>query len=198
MAAAAAKKHTSQMKNPAPLPMGSKTPAKTNTAKKKPSQSASGRGTTTKKTQVKKRNPTGNAFVNVMIAAFGGALAITGFDYLVEYFAPTVSGTIKTGAKFVAGWTIGNYGRRIPIIGAYSGIISNTLYIFGFADLITDHLMPAVRPYLPGAAPRLIAQPKAVQDPTTGELGWLHELDDGSQYFMVDANAGQDSTYQYQ
>ena len=147
--------------------------------------------TTTTKKKIVRRNPTRNATVNNLIAAFGGALSITTFDYVVNYFFPTLAVWIKTAAKFGAAFFIGNYGKKVPFFGAYSGTISNTLYVFGFVDLLANHVLPRIMPYLPQPAPALPA-PTIVQT-ASGELGALVRMPDGSNAVVIDETGALDN-----
>ncbi len=215
MTAAAAKApHKSNVKNPSNLPVKTAAAAaaakpaatnKINPHKKHSATGARGQESTHRRKSVVRRNPSASGLISMLILALGGALTICGFDFAVETFAPRVSGGIKTGAKFLVGLGFDHFGKKIPIIGAYSGTIAKTLYVFGFVDLIKDHAIPLLSPYLPqalnfgasGRAPQLIAPPTPAKDPATGELGMLHQMDDGSQYLLIDQSANQGYGYAY-
>ena len=190
---AAAKTHKSLVANPggrSPVSKA-KTASKTNPAKKR----ASGRkttSTTTIKRKVVRRNPTGNATVNTLIAAFGGALAITGFDFVINYFMPQISSLVRTASKFGAAFLIGNYGKKLPLMGRYATGISNTLYLFGFVDLIANHVVPRVMPYLP--QPAAAAAPPQIVKTASGELGALLQMPDGSQAVLIDETGAIDNS----
>jgi len=193
--------HQRNTKNPGDgnLPIKANTAAPATNSGKKGASLASGRGSQQTKKAAPKRNTAGNAILSVLIMALGGAFTIAGFDWAVNYVAPQTSTTIRTGAKFAVGFAVGQYGRKLPIIGNYANVIQNTLFVFGFVDLVNDHVLPRLAPYLPGslaAAPVPVSKPIAAKDPNTGELGMLQEMSDGSQLFYVDPTQG--SAYQYQ
>ncbi|HEX8637862.1 MAG TPA: hypothetical protein VF692_07370 [Pyrinomonadaceae bacterium] len=182
--------HKSTVRNPS-------TRLLTGATSKKPATKKKG-STVTKKTATKKnpaqpatrRNP---AYLsNEFVVAFGGALAVVGFDIAVNRFFPTVSGLIRTGAKFGVGWAIGKYGKKLPLIGGFSGLIKTGLYIFGALDLVTTYGLPYLNQWLGAPAP--VAQPQlvAANVPTgnPGEMGNLYQDAYGQQFYIVDDRAG--------
>lgn len=193
---AAAKTHKSLVANPARrAPVKKAKASKTNPTRRKKGHAKTRTTTTTIRRKVVRRNPTRNATVNNLIAAFGGALTITGFDFVVNYFLPQISSFVRTGAKFGAAFLIGNWGKKVPFIGSYSSTISNTLYVFGFVDLIANHLLPRVMPYLPAAA--AAAPPPQIVQTASGELGALIQMPDGSQAVLIDETGAIDNNSGY-
>ncbi|MGI8642388.1 MAG: hypothetical protein ACR2MG_20865 [Pyrinomonadaceae bacterium] len=179
----AAKKNTSLVANPggsSPVARAKATTTKTNAAQK----TAGAQKTSIVRKKAVRRNPTGSVLINTLIAAFGGALAITGFDFTVNYFMPQISTTVRTLGKFGAGFLVGQYGKKLPLIGSYAGGISNTLYLFGFVDLLANHVVPRVLPLLSQRAASTAA-PKIVQT-ASGEMGALIDMPDGSQAVLID------------
>lgn len=173
------------------------------TVKKKPikkkGQTVTRKNTTTTKKRIYKRNPA-NSTMSELLVAFGGALVINSFDLGVNYFFPTVSGLVRTGAKFGLGWLVGTYGSKMPFIKNFAPLIKSALWIAGALDVVSTYAVPyalqtlgvaiptatnAAQAAANSAAPQLIAAPVQVQTPS-GEMGYLYQYDNGDQAILID------------
>jgi hypothetical protein len=113
-----------------------------------------------------------------LFAAFSGALIINLFDALVNRVAPQTSGTHRMIGKFGAGFLIGAYGNKLPLVRGFAPIISNSLYIAGALDLVGTYIMPHVLGFISPAAPVVVASTPVKL--ATGEMGMAHTLSDGN------------------
>ncbi|HEX9961136.1 MAG TPA: hypothetical protein VGB00_09405 [Pyrinomonadaceae bacterium] len=140
----------------------------------------------------RKTAPKRNGAVSVIIATFGGAFAIVSFDVLVNRYAPQISGLIRTGVKFGAGWAFGRWGRKLPVIGRFSTAISYAFYFAGALDVVSQHLAPAIIKYV---APSLVAEPVPIAPPVQiqtagGQMGLHYQMSDGSDILVLDDDGG--------
>lgn len=172
--------------------------AKTNTAKKPVSEAKPAAAAARRKRPVK-RNTAASNIISTVFAAFIGASGIVGFDVVVNWLAPQLSATIRTIGKFSAAFLIGHYGRKMPVIGRYSDTISKTLYVFAAADVLANHLVPLIMPYLNKAKMAVLPPPPPQQlvRTETGELGALIQMPDGSQAVLIDETGYVDNSGQY-
>lgn len=180
-AAAKSKVNTSLMSNP---PKGKGTAAK-GTAAKGAAKPAS---TQTKSKRKYTRNPGSSALLSTIIASFAGAGVINLFDFIINYFVPTIPGTVRTGSKFVLGVAALWYGNKTPFVGKYAPVVGSSLLLAGSLDLWGNYVMPRLTQWLGVATPVVVAQKQITTE--TGELGVEYELSDGNYIQMIPEGSG--------
>ena len=165
------KVHKSLMQNTAKAATANKGKA---AAKKTPAKAAA--KTTTQKKNVRRytRNSAMSSLFGSALAALGGAAIITGFDVMVNQYAPTVSSGLRTGVKGVLGVGFKMWGKKIPVVGSYSDAIGNAFLLATGLDVLGNVVVPYVMNWL---SP--VAAPVAIKDPATGQLGVQVAMPDG-------------------
>ena len=159
------------------------------TAAKKTTGSAAAKTSTQKKNQRSyTRNGTAASLIGSGMAAFGGAAVITGVDLLVNQYAPNLSTGIRTGVKIVGGVAFKMWGKKIPVVGAYSDTIGNALLLAGALDVLGNTVVPYVVNWLAPAP-----APVQIKDPATGQLGMQYQMPNGE--VMQVFNDSQNSAY---
>lgn len=187
MATAATKRNTSLVKNPA-----RQVTLKGNTAKRTNAltRNRSKKRAVVAKKQVRskrryRRNPAMGGALDGLLPALIGAVGINLFDLGVNTVAPNLSATIRTGAKFFAGFAFKAWGRRIPVIGAYSGTIGNALYLAAGLDIVATYVMPSIAGLIATAKTQVsgLLGNGAVQTGTAtdgqGNIGAMYQLPNG-------------------
>jgi hypothetical protein len=130
-----------------------------------------------------RRNASPGAATAGLIAAFGGALVINSFDALINRVAPNTSGMLRTVGKFGAGFLVGMYGNKLPVIGRFAPVIRNSLYLAGALDVVGTYVMPKIFELIDSAKSQLLpgatTPAQTVIDPATGQLGYQYQVGNG-------------------
>lgn len=186
---ATAKKNTSLVKNTARQVTlkGNAAKPTANAAKKK--------ATPAKKAVPSKRKPLRHNSAATatagLLAAFAGAVVINGFDMLINRFAPNTSGMLRTIGKFGAGFLVGMYGEKIPLIKGFAPTIRNALYLAGALDVVGTYIMPKLTDLLSGGLSTItnaispaatVVATAPTTDKATGELGRAYTLSNGQTF----------------
>lgn len=172
------KVHTSLMQNTAKKATGKAAPAKKATGKAAPAKAAPAN----KNKKPYTRNTATTQLFGSALAALGGAAIITGFDFVVNQYAPQISGTIRTVVKAGAGVGFLLFGKKIPVIGAYSQPIGAAFMLAAGLDVFGNVVIPQLVAWLsPASAPKEVITEK-------GELGMQYQLPNGDQLVVVNEN----------
>lgn len=184
-----AKKNTSLVKNTA-----GKVTLKGNAAKPT-ANAAKKKATPAKKAVPSKRKPLRHNSAATatagLLAAFAGAVVINGFDMLINRFAPNTSGMLRTVGKFGAGFLVGMYGEKIPLIKGFAPTIRNALYLAGALDVVGTYIMPKLTDLLSGGLSTItnaispaatVVATAPTTDKATGELGRAYTLSNGQTF----------------
>ena len=169
--------------------------AKSSTVRKNTAKRATTKKPVRSKRRPLRRNSAGSATAG-LLAAFGGALVINGFDMVINRFLPNTSGMIRTIAKFGGGFLVGMYGSKVPLIRGFAPTISAALYLAGALDLVSTYLMPKLTDLLDSGlstvsnaiSPAQVVAATTVQDKTSGELGRAYTLSNGQSFEVYGGN----------
>ena len=180
-----AKKNTSLVRNPASrmtLGKGKTTTRRKTRAHRNTTAAMKANSSKYVRSRRRYRRNSASSATAGLLAAFGGALVINGFDAVVNLIAPNSSGTIRMISKFGLGFLVSMYGNKLPLVRGFAPIISTSLYIAGALDVVGTYVMPHVLGLLgqgtAAAAPVVVAS-QPVTDPTTGEMGMIHTFSNG-------------------
>lgn len=183
---ATAKKNTALVKNTARQVTLKGNAAKSSTRRKTVRRNAAKKPVRSRRRY--RKNVGGTSVFGGALSAFGGALVINLFDLGVNKIFPNVSTTIRTGAKFGAGFLTLMYGSRISFLRSYAPMIGNALIFAGALDVVGTYLMPKVSELLNtgvstltnAISPAQVVSTTTAQDAKTGELGKGYYLNNGS------------------
>jgi hypothetical protein len=139
--------------------------------------------------RVVKRNPA----MGELVGAFATAIVINSFDIVINRFFPSLSGLVRTAAKFGGGWAVGKFGSRLPVIGTYSRMLSYALYLAGALDVVQTYVMPPLVSLLMPAPMQPAPMPVMKQLPS-GELGESYRLPNGDEVIVIDDSSNNDNS----
>jgi hypothetical protein len=139
-----------------------------------------------------RRNPSPQT--NAALAAIGGAFALILFNEGVNRFFPSVSTTVRVGAKVGLGWAVGNYGTKY--IGGWARIAQGALWMFAAYEGFDAWVRPHLAGYLtPATAPAVTGQVQ-VKNPQTGQDGTRYMLNDGNSFDIYQSDPSQSPAQQ--
>ena len=147
-----------------------------------------------------RRNGTGSGTMAMAIAAIGGAFAITGFDEVINFFAPTLGDEIRIVLKFGAGFGAITIGRKW--LGSWANTIGGAFFLAGALDAAKSYVVPMIRGllYPPKPKPRQLTEPDgsnlgyAMMDENGTETLYLNDYDQ-PQPEIIDVEAYEGARY---
>lgn len=189
---ATAKKNTSLVKNTARQVTLKGNAAKSSTAKRNVARPKTSRNAKPVKSRRRplRHNSAATATAG-LLAAFAGAMVINGFDMLINRFAPNTSGMLRTIGKFGAGFLVGMYGEKLPLIKGFAPTIRNALYLAGALDVVGTYIMPKLTDLLSSGVSSItnaispaatVVATAPTTDKATGELGRAYTLSNGQTF----------------
>lgn len=119
---------------------------------------------------------------NAALLAIGGGLVIGFVNLALTQFLPQLSVAVTVGALAAAGLLIGWYGKKIPFIGQFAGVIWGAFWLLAFIKAWDAWIAPwlmglfgmSTAPAIPGT---LTTQ--QIKDTSTGEIGMRYNLVSG-------------------
>ncbi len=91
----------------------------------------------------RKSNPIQSVTALVATAAMAG-VGVSLFDVAATYLFPNVSSLVRVGMKAGGAWALNEYGRKIPVLGAYHKEIALVVLTSAAIDLFKLYLFPVV------------------------------------------------------
>lgn len=91
----------------------------------------------------RKSNPINSVTALVATAAMAG-IGVSLFDVAATYLIPSSSSLVRVGVKAGGAWALNEYGKRIPVLGAYHKEIALVVLTSAAIDLFKLYLFPVV------------------------------------------------------